>query len=155
MDDFIEEIKTLSQKTTPSENNRTYKEENNEALNVLFNIASTGVNNFNESSASSIRLHRLHADLVPLLFNFQDSCSGFVIKTEKRFSFVIQNKSNVFIYGLDSEDGLQIKQNMHRTVQLLSLRYEKINDKITFYDSTNKVIDPKDVVLQVMKWGLN
>lgn len=155
MDDFIEEIKTLSQKTTPSENNRSYKAENNEALNVLFNIASTGVNNFNENSASSIRLHRLHADLVPLLFNFQDCCGGFVIKTEKKFSFVIQSKSNVFIYGLASKDDLQIKQNMHRTIQLLSLRCEKINEKITFYDSTNKVINPQDVVLQVIKWGLN
>ena len=104
MDDFIEEIKALSQKTTTSENNRTYKAENSEALNVLFNIASIGVNNFNENSASSIRLHRLHADLVSLLFNFQDYCSGFVIKTEKKFSFVIQNKNNVFIYGLAPKD---------------------------------------------------
>lgn len=155
MDDFIEEIKTISRKAKASENNKISDAENNEALNILFNIASSGVNNFSENSAYPIRLHRLHSDLVSLLFNFQDYCSGFAVKTRKKFSFVIQSKSNIFIYGLASKDGSQVKQSMHRTIQLLSLRYEKIKDEITFYDSTNKIINPQDVVLQVIKWGIS
>jgi len=155
MDDFVEEIKTMSRKATASEDNKTSEEENNEALNTLFNIASSGVNNFKENSTYPIRLHRLHADLVSLLFNFQNYCSGFVIRTKAKFSFVIQSKSNIFIYGLASRDGSQVKQSMHRTIQLLSLRYEKIKNEITFYDNTNKVINPQDVVLQVIKWGIS
>ncbi len=155
MDDFIKEIKAMSQKTAASEKGKTFEAQDSEALNILFNIARSGVDNFSGNSACPIRLHRLHEDLVPLLFSFQDRCSGFVIRTEKKFSFVIQSRSSIFIYGLASRDGSQAKQNMHRTVQLLSLRYEKVKDEITFYDNTNKVIDPQDAVLQVLKWGIS
>ncbi len=156
MNNFIKEIKILSQRVKISENKKFNGSENNEALEILFDIAKIGINTLKETNSSSVNLYRLPADLMPLFFNFQNDCGGFVIRTEKKFIFVTQNKEKrVFIYGLAIKDNFPIQQITNRRIQLLSLEYKAKKGKIEFYDSTNKTIKPEDVVLEVMKWGLS
>ena len=156
MDNFIKEIKKLLHNGSDTINKEIAEPDNNKALDKLFDIAAVGVDTFNNNSSYSVKLHRLHADLMPLFFNFQSECNGFVIKTEKRFIFVMQSELNkIFIYGLTTKDGASARQSMTRAVQLFNLDYKKSNDEIKYYDSTNREIQPEEVVLQLFKWGLN
>ncbi|MGI9533414.1 MAG: hypothetical protein ACR2NW_00550 [Thermodesulfobacteriota bacterium] len=155
MENFIEQIKNLSENHNPSGNKEVPDPKDYEALNKLFEITEVGIDKFNENNSFPIKLHRLHADLMPLFFNFQSDSSGFIIKTENKFIFVMQSvNNNIFIYGLTSKDGADIRQSMTRAVQLFKLEY-KDNNGIKLYDSTNREIDPEEVILQVISWGLS
>ena len=156
MDKFIEEIKNLSQNSNVSNNKRVAGSVTNEGLKKLFEIASVGVDTFNKNNSFSIKLHKLPADLIPLFFNFQSDCAGFVIKTEKKYIFVMQSEQNkVFIYGLASRDGVSIRQSMTRAVQLFNVEYKEDKNNINFYDNTRKEIQAEEIVLQIIRWGLS
>ena len=155
MSNFSEEIKKLSELHNQSESNEINYGEQFDALKVLYDITSRGVDQFNQNSALKIKLHELHPDLMPLFFNFQSDCSGFVIRTESKFIFVMQSVNNqIFIYGLASQNGVDIRQSMTRAVQLFKLE-SKDEDGIRFYDSTDRELQAEEIIIQLLSWGLS
>ena len=156
MDKFIKEIESLSESGKSSGNNEVSDQAEYKALRRLFEIAEIGADKYNESGSYPIKIHRLHSDLMPLFFNFQSDCSGFVIRTENKFIFIMQSQNNnILIYGLTSKNGVDIKQNMTRAIQLLNLEIKENNNDIKYYDNTNREIQAEEVILQLFKWGLS
>ena len=156
MDKFIKEIESLSESVNSTGRDEASDQAEYKALSRLFEIAVIGADKYNESGSYPIKIHRLHTDLMPLFFNFQSDCSGFVIKTENKFIFIMQSQNdNILIYGLTSKNGVDIRQNLTRAIQLLNLEIKENNDVIKYYDKTNREIQAEEVVLQLFKWGLS
>jgi len=156
MDKFIEEIKSLSRNNSTSNVKPISESEESKALNILFDLALVGMETFNKTGSCEIKLHKIPADLVPLFFNFHYDCGGFVIKTGKKFIFIMQSEQNkIFIYGLSSRDGYSVRHNMNKAVQLLILEFKNKENGVKFFDSTNKEIKPEEIILQALKWGIS
>ena len=147
---FIEEIKKLSENVKKSVN----AEEglNTPAIRLLYSFAEIGIKTLSSGGAGSVKLHRLPADLVPLFFHYESSGEGFVISTEKKYTFFMQSaEKKVFVFGKNRNNG----SGNEKMQKLLNIDYTENNAEVSFFDSTNKEINADDIVLLALRWSLN
>lgn len=155
MDKFTEEIKKLSDNVYKQGKNTESKNINSKAIGSLFKFAETGVNTLRSGGLSSIYLHRLPVDLVPLFFYFESESEGFIISTAKKFVFFMQSSDKkIFIYGKEKKNGIQ-GTGTDKMQQLFNIDFTETNGNVTYYDSTNKDIKADEIVLLALNWSLN
>jgi len=155
MDKFTEEIKKLSDNISKQNINTESNNINSKAISSLFKYAETGINTFRSCGLSSISLHRLPVDLVPLFFHFESGGEGFVISTAKRFTFFMQSSDKkIFVYGKEKKNAIK-GTGSDKTQQLFNIDFTENNGNVTYYDSTNKEIKADEIVLLALRWSLD
>ena len=153
MDKFAQELKKLFKIINKEEINTENLTLKSDAIAFLYNYAEKGVNLLRSEGLSSIYIHRLPVDIVPLFFHFESGGDGFVISTDKRFVFFMQSTDKkIFIYGKDKTNGSYSKDKMQ---QLFNIDFTEDNGKVTYYDSTKKELIADEIVLLALKWSLN
>lgn len=152
MDKFTEEIKKLSVNTEEKDPDKDISDRYLPAIESLYNFADKAVLTL---KSSSVKLHRLPADLVPLFFHFESGGGGFVISTAVKYAFFMQSSENkIFIYGKSKKNGINSPGNA-KMQQLFNIDFTENNENVTFYDSTNKEISPEEIVLLALSWSIN
>lgn len=155
MDKFTEGIKKLSDNVYKQDINTESKSINSKAIDLLFEYAEKGVNTLRSNGLSSVYLHRLPVDLVPLFFHFDSGGEGFVISTAKRFVFFMQSTDKkIFIYGKVKKNGFK-DPGTDKMQQLFNIDFTENNGNVTYYDSTNKELKTDEIVLLALNWSLN
>jgi len=155
MDKFTEEIKKLSDNVYKPDINTESKSINSHAIESLFEYAEKGVTTLKSNGITSINLHKLPVDLVPLFFHFDSGGEGFVISTAKRFAFFMQSSDKkIFIYGKVKKFGIQGPGN-DKMQQLFNIDFTENNGSVAYYDSTNKELKADEIVLLALNWSLN
>ena len=153
MDKFTEEIKNIFENINENEINTERQAINSDAIATLYSYAEKGVNLLRSGGFSTIYLHRLPFDIVPLFFHFESGGDGFVISTAGKFVFFMQStEKKIFIYGKDKINGTSSKDKMQ---QLFNIDFTEDNGKVTYYDSTKKELQAEEIVLLALKWSLN
>ena len=153
MDKFSEDIKKIFENINEKEINTKRQTDKSDAIASLYRYAEKGVDLLRSGGLSSIYLHSLPVDIVPLFFHFESGGDGFVISTAKRFAFFMQSADKkIFIYGKDKINGSYGKDKMQ---QLFNIDFTEDNGKVTYYDSTKKELQVEEIVLLALKWSLN
>ena len=153
MKEFEVEIKKIAENIKESE--IFHKDIDSEAIKLLFDLAEAGIKTLNSKGVNSVKLHQLPADLVPLFFHFESGCNGFVISTEKKYTFFMQSTGNkVFVFGKNKRKGPEDIGN-DKIQQLFNIEFADNNGDMSFYDSTNKEINAEEIVLLALNWSLN
>ena len=125
------------------------------AIKLLFDFAERGIDTLRSEGISSIKLNRLPSELVPLFFHFKSSGSGFVISTDKKYTFFMQSSDGkIFIFGKNRRNGQSNNVN-EKMQQLFNIDFTEENEKISFFDSTKKEISADEIVLLALRWSLN
>ena len=157
MEIFDKEIESLAneflQKFGISDDN---VEINNKALKNLRDIVENGAEKFNKTSRSEVlNVHDIPKGVVSLFFIFDVFEKAFLFNTQrKQIFFIAADSKTIYIFGMDSK--LEVKaKTPNKITQLLRLSYEMNGDEVKYFDNSNMEIDPYDVVLQVVKWGLS
>lgn len=152
MDKFTEQIKKLSENIVNKDQYRDNSDIYSYAVELLFSIADKGLLLLD---SSSVKLHRLPTDLVPLFFHFESSGGGFVISTDVKYAFFMQSSENkIFIYGKTKTDERKSSGNT-KMQQLFNIDFIENNGKVTFFDSTKKEIKPDEIILLALSWSIN
>ena len=153
MEKFTELVKKLaesSKESGPVEGNS-----DSTAIKLLFGYAEKGVDTLISEGISSIKLHQLPGELVPLFFQFESSGSGFVISTDNKYTFFMQSRDGkIFIFGKNRRDGQNNSVN-EKMQQLFNIDFTEENEKVSFFDSTKKEINADEIVLLALRWSLN
>ena len=153
MKEFEVEIKKIAENIKESE--IFHEDIDSEAIKLLFDLAEAGIKTLNSKGVNSVKLHQLPADLVPLFFHFESGCNGFVITTEKKYTFFMQSTgNNVFVFGKNKRKGPEDAGN-DKMQQLFNIEFAENNGDMSFYDSTNKEINAEEIVLLALNWSLN
>lgn len=162
MEKFQEEIRLLAKKEIGSSDKSEQKvvtstSFDNSALEKLYEITEKGVEAYNDVTKSELlKVYNLPFELIPLFFNFDNYRQGFVlVTTKKHIFFVINEPDLIFIYSLDSKEKVLGKNFINKASQLLKLNFSKSENKTKYFDNTGMEIEPHDVVLQVIKWGVS
>lgn len=135
--------------------NSDYPQEINNALEELYENTLYAVNIMNDRLNSDIlNIIKIEEDLLPLLFNFEVSTNGFVLVSPKKYIFFISdNIGKIYTFGLDRKNSQPSMNITGRSVQLLTVSYNSIKGNIAYYDSTGSLLDPQEIVYQILKWA--
>ena len=156
MEKFLNEIEKLSQSLEKSDTPSLKPALCSPAVEKLFDITNAGIEVFNAKGIDSIKIYSLPPDILPLFFTFENETAGYVIKTDKKYIFVVGCDPNkIFIYGTGSDGPISIRGGASKTMQLFNLEFSEAENDILFFDNTNKRIEPEEVVLHVIKWGFS
>lgn len=152
MSKFIEEAEKLAKSIEKTDSKNAGE---SPAIDLLYSYADKGINILNDAGHKAMNVHRLHADLVPLFFHFENSGAGFVISCSGRYVFFMQSDDNkVFIYGTNKSGNKQTMINGRKMSQLFNLDIKEKNGNVTLFDSTGNELAPGEVVLLTLKWCL-
>lgn len=153
MEKFTEQLKKLAaniKESGPVDGNSE-----SPAIKMLFDFAEKGIDTLRSEGISSIQLHVLSSELVPLFFHFESRGSGFVISTDKKYTFFMQSRDGkIFIYGKNRRYGQKNSVN-EKMQQLFNIDFTEENEKVSFFDSTKKEIVADEIVLLALRWSLN
>lgn len=153
MKNYIEEVKKMASdyEESPGLNEDVVSP----AIKILFDITESGANTLGSNGVSSVKIHRMPADLVPLFFHFETSGGGFILSTKNKFTFFMQSADNkIFIFGKNKRNGPEKSIN-DKIQQLFNIDITDNNGNISFFDSTKKEIKAEEIVLLALRWSLN
>ena len=127
----------------------------NTALEELYENALYAVKILNDKFSSDVlNIIKIEDDLIPLLFTFNMSTTGFVLVSPQKYIFFISdNVGNIYTYGLEKEKrkpGINISGG---SAQLLTINYATVNGEIVYRDSTGNSIDPQEIIYQIFRWA--
>ncbi len=126
----------------------------NAAVDLLFSTAKSAADILNRGiDFDIVKILRLDGEIVPLLFTFNDNCSGFVAITPGKYIFFIATNSGViYTYGLQ-KNRKQGGNLMKSCIQLLTINYWLSPSSVEYRDSTGALLEPQEIVYHLFKWG--
>ena len=127
---------------------------NNKAISELLAISDEMIKEFADRfDTDVIKVFRLPSEIIEMFFN--ERKQGFLLMIANRYVFVVTEEPNfIFIYGVDDKNKNLNASFLSRSRQLLRMQLTEMEGDIKYKDNTSMLLDPHDVIIQVLKWGL-